>query len=35
MKLYVYVTSNKLHNFSLSDSLNSWITKQSTKHLQY
>ena len=29
MKLYVYLTLNKLHNFSLSGSLDSWIILQS------
>ena len=33
--VHVYLTLNKLHNFSLSGSLNGWITKQSIKHLQY
>ena len=32
--VHLYLTLNKLHNFSLSGSLNSWITKQSINHLQ-
>ena len=33
----IYLTLNKLHNFSLSGSLNSWIIfkKQSIQHSQY
>ena len=35
--VHIYLTLIKLHNFSLSGSLNSWIIlkKQSINHLQY
>ena len=35
MILYVNLALSKLHDFTLSGSLNNWITKQSIQHLQY